>query len=508
MAEQTSTGKATATAQIGVTGLAVMGRNLARNLARHGYPVAVHNRSADKTHSLIEEHGDEGTFVPSDSMADFVASLQRPRAVIIMVKAGGPTDAVIEELIPLLDADDIVIDCGNAHYVDTRRREEALRKHGLHFVGSGVSGGEEGALLGPSIMPGGSVEAYAKLGPIFESIAAQVDGQPCCVHVGPDGAGHFVKMVHNGIEYADMQLIAEAYDLLREGLAATPAEIAGIFRHWNEGDLESFLIEITADVLAQVDAATGKPFVDVVLDQAEQKGTGRWTVQDALDLGVPITGIAEATFARSLSGHAEQRRAAQQAFGDTGGSAPSDGVDGQGLGLPADGRPDGPNPGLRDAFIEDVRNALYASKVVAYAQGFDHIQAGSTEYGWHIDPAAMATIWRGGCIIRARFLDRIREAYGNPADLPSLLVAPYFAEAVGGNVDSWRRVVAYAAQSGVPTPAFSSSLAYYDGLRRKRLPAALIQGLRDNFGAHTYRRVDMDGAFHTRWAGDKSEHPA
>jgi 6-phosphogluconate dehydrogenase len=487
--EQTSAGAQRAAAQIGVTGLAVMGRNLARNLARHGYTVAVHNRSAAKTHSLIKEHGDEGTFVPSDSIEDFVASLQRPRAVIIMVKAGPPTDAVIEELVPLLETDDIVIDCGNSHYTDTRRREESLRKHGLHFVGTGVSGGEEGALLGPSIMPGGSDEAYAKLGPIFESIAAQVDGQPCCVHVGPDGAGHFVKMVHNGIEYADMQLIAEAYDLLRERLGATPAELADIFRRWNEGDLESFLIQITAEVLAHVDAKTGKPFVDVVLDQAEQKGTGRWTVQDALDLGVPITGIAEATFARSLSGHAEQRSAAQRVFGDTGGPAPSDGVD-------------------RDAFIDDVRNALYASKVVAYAQGFDHIQAGSQEYDWHIDPAAMATIWRGGCIIRARFLNRIREAYDTTADLPTLLVAPYFAQAVGDNVDSWRRVVAYAAQSGVPTPAFSSSLAYYDGLRRKRLPAALIQGLRDNFGAHTYRRVDADGAFHTLWAGDGSEQPA
>ena len=477
-------------AEIGVTGLAVMGRNLARNLARHGYTVAVHNRSAAKTHNLIEEHGGEGNFVASDSMEDFVASLQRPRAMIIMVKAGPPTDAVIDELVPLLDPDDIIIDCGNSHYTDTRRREEALRKHGLHFVGTGVSGGEEGALHGPSIMPGGSDEAYSKLGPIFESIAAQVNGQPCCVHVGPDAAGHFVKMVHNGIEYADMQLIAEAYDLLRDRLGATPAELADIFRRWNDGDLESFLIEITADVLAHVDAATGKPFLDVVLDEAEQKGTGRWTVQDALDLGVPITGIAEATFARSLSGHTEQRAAAREVFGGHGGQPPQGDLD-------------------RDAFIDDVRNALYASKVVAYAQGFDHIQAGSREYGWNIDPAAMATIWRGGCIIRARFLDRIREAYDNTVDLPSLLVAPYFAEIVGNNVDSWRRIVAYAAQSGVPTPAFSSSLAYYDGLRRKRLPAALIQGLRDNFGAHTYRRVDMSGSFHTQWAtADRTESPA
>ena len=302
-------------ADIGVTGLAVMGRNLARNLARHGHVVSLHNRSPERTRSLVKEHGDEGTFVPSESMTGFVASLARPRAIIIMVKAGEATDAVIDELVPLLDQGDIVVDCGNAHFLDTRRREAALRAHGLHFVGCGVSGGEEGALHGPSIMPGGSAESYAKLGPIFESIAAQVDGTPCCTHVGPDGAGHFVKMVHNGIEYADMQLIAEAYDLLRAGLGAPAPRSPSIFRTWNEGDLESFLIEITAEVLAHIDAATGQPFVDVVLDQAEQKGTGRWTVQSALDLGIPITGIAEATFARSLSGHAEQRAAARQAFG-------------------------------------------------------------------------------------------------------------------------------------------------------------------------------------------------
>jgi 6-phosphogluconate dehydrogenase len=474
-------------ADIGVTGLAVMGRNLARNLARHGHVVALHNRSAERTRSLAKEHGGEGTFVPSESMADFVGSLRRPRAIIVMVKAGEATDAVINELVPLLDAGDIVIDCGNAHYTDTRRREAALREHGLHFVGCGVSGGEEGALNGPSIMPGGSPESYAKLGPIFESIAAQVDGTPCCTHVGPDGAGHFVKMVHNGIEYADMQLIAEAYDLLRAGLGGTPAEVGEIFRTWNEGDLGSFLIEITADVLAHTDAATGRPFVDVVLDQAEQKGTGRWTVQSALDLGIPITGIAEATFARALSGHADQRAAAREAFG--GEVAPL-------------------QVGDPEAFVTDVRRALYASKVIAYAQGFDHIAAGSAQYGWDVDRGAMATIWRGGCIIRARFLDRIREAYDKNPALPSLLVAPYFAVAVRDGVDSWRRVVVQAATAGLPTPAFSSSLAYYDGLRRERLPAALIQGLRDNFGAHTYRRVDADGSFHTEWAGDGQEHPA
>ena len=474
-------------ADIGVTGLAVMGRNLARNLARHGHAVALHNRSPERTSSLVKEHGDEGTFIPSESMGDFVASLSRPRAIIVMVKAGGPTDAVIDELVPLLSPGDIVVDCGNAHYLDTRRREAALREHGLHFVGCGVSGGEEGALLGPSIMPGGSPESYQKLGPIFESIAAQVDGTPCCVHVGPDGAGHFVKMVHNGIEYADMQLIAEAYDLLRAGLDATPAEIADLFRTWNEGDLESFLIEITADVLAHVDEVTGRPFIDIVLDQAEQKGTGRWTVQSALDLGIPITGIAEATFARALSGHAEQRGPAQATFGSALGSRPA---------------------GDREAFAEDVRQALYVSKVVAYAQGFDQIEAGSAEYGWDIDRGAMATIWRGGCIIRARFLNRIREAYDQPESPPSLLVDPYFARAVDQGLGAWRRIVSGAALAGIPTPAFASSLSYFDGLRRDRLPAALIQGLRDNFGAHTYRRVDRDGTFHVQWAGDRKEHEA
>jgi 6-phosphogluconate dehydrogenase len=333
-------------ADIGVTGLAVMGRNLARNLARHGYRVAVHNRTEQRTQALIAEHGDEGQFVPCHTLPDLVASLARPRAVIAMVQAGDPTDAVINDLVPLLDQGDIVIDCGNAHFMDTRRRESVLADRGLGFVGSGVSGGEEGALLGPSIMPGGSAEAYRTIGPMFEAIAARVGGTPCCVHVGPDGAGHFVKMVHNGIEYADMQLIAEAYDLLRAGLGAAPGELSEIFTTWNEGDLESFLIETTAEVLGHFDAETGKPFVDVVVDQAEQKGTGRWTVQSALELGVPIIGIAEATFARSLSGRVSQRSAARTTF-----SSALNRLE------VAD----------RDAFILDVRRALYASKVIAYA---------------------------------------------------------------------------------------------------------------------------------------------
>ncbi len=471
-------------AQIGVTGLAVMGRNLARNFARHGHRVAIHNRSYARTESLVADHSSDGSFIASKTMADFVSSLERPRRVIIMVKAGVGTDAVIEELVPLLEEGDIIIDAGNAHFPDTIRREADLKERGLHFVGTGVSGGEEGALNGPSIMPGGSRESYESLGPLLEDISAKVDGEPCCTYVGSDGAGHYVKMVHNGIEYADMQLIAEAYDLIRQVTGATAAEIGAIFKTWNSGDLESFLIEITAEVLGQVDAETGGAFVDIVLDQAEQKGTGRWTVQNALDLGVPITGIAEATFARALSGSVPQREAARAKLqAQTQEWSVQD----------------------RDGFVEDVRLALYASKVVAYSQGFDQIAAASDEYDWNIDRGAMARIWRGGCIIRARFLNRITEAYERNAELPLLLADDYFADAVGRCLAAWRRVVAGAAQNGIPTPAFSSSLAYYDGIRADRLPASLIQGQRDFFGAHTYHRTDSEGIFHTEWSGDRTE---
>jgi len=470
-------------AQIGVTGLAVMGRNLARNFARHGHTVAVHNRSVGKTKALVEEFGGEGAFLPAETPEQFVASLERPRRVMIMVKAGGPTDAVIEEFAPLLEPGDMLIDGGNAHFADTRRREKSLRERGLHFVGTGVSGGEEGALLGPSIMPGGSPESYEALGPLLEDISAKVDGTPCCTHVGPDGAGHFVKMVHNGIEYSDMQLIAEAYDLLRHGAGLEPAQIADVFRQWNTGRLDSYLIEITAEVLAHTDAS-GRPFVDVVVDQAEQKGTGRWTVQIALDLGVPVSGIAEAVFARSLSGSAGLRQASRGLPGPT--AAKLSGSDAESL-------------------VADVEQALYASKIVAYAQGFNQIQAGSAEYDWNINAGAMATIWRGGCIIRAKFLDRIRAAYDADANLPTLLVDDHFKDAVEGAQDAWRGVVATAARLGIPAPGFSTALAYYDGLRAERLPAALVQGQRDFFGAHTYRRVDKDGTFHTLWGGDRSE---
>jgi 6-phosphogluconate dehydrogenase len=472
-------------AQIGVTGLAVMGRNLARNFARHGHAVALHNRTYSRTKELVAEFGSEGTFLPSETAEDFVQSLERPRRVVIMVKAGKPTDDVIEEFAPLLEPGDMLIDAGNAHFQDTRRREAALKDRGLHFVGTGVSGGEEGALHGPSIMPGGSAESYESLGPLLEDISAKVDGEPCCVHVGPDGAGHFVKMVHNGIEYADMQLIAEAYDLLRQVGGHAPGEIADIFSGWNSGRLGSYLIEITAEVLRQNDPESGKPLVDVILDQAEQKGTGRWTVQSALDLGVPVSGIAESVFARALSGDAVTRKAA--------------------AGLPGPSATAGAGG---DDLQADVEQALFASKIVAYAQGFQQIQAASQEYGWAIDPGAMAKIWRAGCIIRAKFLEYIRAAYDKSPDLPTLLVDDYFQDAVSGAQQAWRRVVALAAQQGIPSPGFASALAYYDGLRAQRLPAALIQGQRDFFGAHTYRRVDKDGAFHLLWAGDRSEVPA
>ncbi|WP_288420106.1 NADP-dependent phosphogluconate dehydrogenase [uncultured Microbacterium sp.] len=474
-------------ANIGVVGLAVMGSNLARNLAsREGNTVAVYNRSRAKTDELVAEHPEAG-FVPAFSYEEFAASLQKPRAAIIMVKAGRPTDAVIESLVEVFEPGDIIVDGGNALFTDTIRREKAVRETGINFVGMGVSGGEEGALLGPSIMPGGSDESWVTLGPILTSIAAVAEGEPCVTHVGHNGAGHFVKMVHNGIEYADMQLIAEAYDLIRRGTGKTPAEIADVFAEWNRGELESYLIEITAEVLRQVDADTGKPLVDVILDQAGAKGTGAWTVQTALSLGVPVSGIAEATFARSLSSHPEQREVSRDLPG------------------PADDAQQSWTVEDPDAFIEKIRLALYASKIVAYSQGFDEIRAGAAEYDWNIDLGAVSKIWRGGCIIRAQFLNRIADAYDTEADLPVLLTAPYFVEALQRAQTAWREVVATSARVGIPAPAFSSSLAYYDGLRADRLPAALIQGQRDFFGAHTYKRVDKEGTFHTLWSGDRTE---
>ncbi len=476
-------------AQIGVVGMAVMGSNLARNFASKGHTVAIYNRSPEKTRAVIAEHGNEGTFIAAETISDFVASLERPRKAIIMVQAGAATDAVIDQLVGAMDDGDIIIDGGNALFTDTIRREKDVSRRGRHFVGAGISGGEEGALHGPSIMPGGPAESWETLGPLLEDIAASVDGSPCVAHIGPDGAGHFVKMVHNGIEYADMQVIGEAYHLLRYGAGIEPAELAEIFSVWNSGDLDSYLIEITAEVLRHVDKRTGAPLIDVIVDAAGQKGTGRWTVKEALDLGVPVTAIGEAVFARALSSALAQREAAQSAELPTGDVATLDE-----LGI------------AREDFIEDVRRALYASKLVAYAQGFDEINAGSQEYGWDIKPGELARIWRGGCIIRAKFLNRITDAYERNPELPSLLLDPYFkSELESGLIDAWRKVVTTATRLGLPVPVFASSLSYYDSLRAQRLPAALIQGQRDFFGAHTYRRVDLEGTFHTAWSGDKEE---
>jgi 6-phosphogluconate dehydrogenase len=475
-------GTSKAVANIGVVGLAVMGSNLARNLAsREGNTVAVYNRTYARTKELVSEHPD-ANFVASESIDDFVASLAKPRTAIIMVQAGAGTDAVIDQLVERFEPGDIIVDGGNANFHDTIAREKRISPTGIHFVGAGISGGEEGALRGPSIMPGGSAESYRTLGPILASIAAVAEGEPCVTHVGTDGAGHFVKMIHNGIEYADMQLIAEAYDLLRTVGGLEPTAIADVFAEWNKGSLESYLIEITAEVLRQVDAATGKPFVDIVLDQAGSKGTGVWTVQNALDLGIPVGGIAEAVFARAVSAKPAQREAVQRVVT----SRPT-------------------TQEIDSSFADDVAKALYASKVVAYAQGFDAIIAGAEKYGWNIHKDQIAKIWRGGCIIRAQFLNRIAEAYDENPNIATLLEAPYFAQAVADGEAAWRRVVATAALSGVPIPGFGAALSYYDSLAVKRLPAALVQGQRDFFGAHTYKRVDKDGTFHTLWSGDRTE---
>jgi 6-phosphogluconate dehydrogenase len=467
----------------GLTGLATMGANLARNIAHHDIPVAVHNRTAARTEKFMQEHGTEGPLSGHQSVADWVGALERPRVLMSMVKAGEAVDAVIDEVTPHLDRGDVLIDGGNSLFRDTQRRNSALAKVGIHFFGVGVSGGEEGALNGPSIMPGGDQKAYDEhVKPILETIAAEVDGTPCCTWVGPDGAGHYVKMVHNGIEYADMQLIAESYDLLRHGVGLEVPEIAERFKAWNDSELESFLIEISARVLSTTDETTGKPLVDVILDAAEQKGTGRWTAQDALELGVPLTGITEAVFARALSALKDERVAAADRLAGPGSAAEGD-----------------------ESLAEDLEHALYASKIVSYAQGFAQMAAAADNEGWDIDLGAMATIWRGGCIIRARFLDRIREAYDAEPELANLMLADFFQEALAKAQDPWRRVVGRAAELGIPTPAFSSSLAYYDGYRRSRGPASLIQGLRDLFGAHTYRRVDREGTFHIAWSGDGHE---
>jgi 6-phosphogluconate dehydrogenase len=488
-----------AASEIGLIGLAVMGQNLALNIADHGFQISVYNRTTSKMEAFVAENPDTpGGLVGCKTLEGFVQSLKRPRKVIILVQAGWATDKVIEGLVPLMEEGDIIIDGGNAKWDDTIRREKELTEKGLRFIGSGVSGGEEGARFGPSLMPGGTPEAWKYLEPVWTAIAAKVDpvtgkplegatpGKPveggfsCTAYIGPDGAGHYVKMVHNGIEYGDMQMICEAYDLMQNVLGLSPAEMGDIFAAWNEGDLDSFLIEITADILKQVDPVTGKPFVDIVLDTAGQKGTGKWTSVNALDMGTPAPTVAEAVFARCLSAVKEERVAAAKILKG----------------------PDAPAfTGDKTAMVEAIREALYASKICSYAQGFQLMAYAQKEYGWTLNFGEIAQIFRGGCIIRAKFLQKITEAFERDADLANLLLDPYFSEAIHRAQKSWRKVVALAAEHGVPVPTFSSALSYYDGYRSPRLPQNLLQAQRDYFGAHTYERTDQPRGqfYHIDW---------
>ena len=463
--------------QIGVIGLAVMGKNLALNIESKGYSVAVYNRSREKTDEFLEEAKGKN-IVGTYSIEEFVNALEKPRKILLMVKAGAPTDATIEQLKPYLEKGDILIDGGNTYFKDTQRRNKELAELGIHFIGTGVSGGEEGALKGPSIMPGGQKEAHELVRPIFEAIAAKVDGEPCTTYIGPDGAGHYVKMVHNGIEYGDMQLIAEAYFLLKHVLGMEANELHEVFADWNKGELNSYLIEITADIFTKIDEETGKPLVDVILDKAGQKGTGKWTSQNALDLGVPLPIITESVFARFISAMKDERVKASKVL-----SGPAV----------------KPFEGDRAHFIEAVRRALYMSKICSYAQGFAQMKAASDEYDWNLRYGDIAMIFRGGCIIRAQFLQKIKEAYDRDPALSNLLLDPYFQDIVERYQDALREIVATAAMRGIPVPGFASALAYYDSYRTAVLPANLIQAQRDYFGAHTYERVDKEGIFHTEW---------
>ncbi|GAB7057589.1 NADP-dependent phosphogluconate dehydrogenase [Paenibacillus sp. YK5] len=463
--------------QVGVIGLAVMGKNLALNIESRGFSVSVYNRSREKTDALLSESPGR-RLVGTYSIEEFVASLEKPRKILIMVQAGKATDDTINQLIPHLEQGDIIIDGGNAFFPDTQRRNKELQAHGLRFIGTGVSGGEEGALKGPAIMPGGQKDAYELVAPILTAISAKVNGDPCCTYIGPDGAGHYVKMVHNGIEYGDMQLICEAYQLLKDVLGVNTRELHEIFADWNKGELDSYLIEITADIFTKYDQETGKPMVDVILDSAGQKGTGKWTSQSALDLGVPLSIITESVFSRFLSAMKEERVAASKVL-------------------------NGPKlavfEGDRKEFIEAVRKALYASKICSYAQGFAQMRAASEEYGWDLQYGNIAMIFRGGCIIRARFLQNIKDAYDRNPELKNLLLDEYFKGIVENYQEAWRTVVATAISRGIPVPAFASALAYYDSYRTERLPANLLQAQRDYFGAHTFKRVDKEGTFHYQW---------
>lgn len=463
---------------IGLIGLAVMGENLVLNLESKGFTVAVYNRTTKVTEDFAANRAKGKNIVPTTTMEEFVGALKRPRKAMIMVKAGGPVDAVIGQLVPLLEEGDIIVDGGNSLWTDTQRREKELREKGIHYVGCGVSGGEEGALKGPSMMPGGSKESWEAVGPIFRKIAAQVDGEPCCRHMGPDGAGHYVKMVHNGIEYGDMQLICEAYAILKDVLGMEAPELHEVFAEWNSGELNSYLIEITERIFTRIDPDTGKPLVDVILDKAGQKGTGKWTVGSAIDLGVVVSTINSAVEARVVSSMKSERVAASKE-------------------LPA------PAPvefkGDRKSLIEAVRDALYASKIVSYAQGMDLLGAAGRANGWDLNFGDIATIWRGGCIIRAQFLNRIKEAYERDPRLKNLLLDSFFRSIIEKTQANWRLAVAAAIERGIAVPAFSASLAYYDSYRAERLPSNLLQAQRDFFGAHTYERIDKEGVFHTEW---------
>lgn len=465
------------TQQIGVIGLAVMGKNLAMNIESRGYTVSVYNRSREKTDEMLSETTGKN-IVGTYTLEEFVNSLEKPRKILLMVKAGAATDATIEQLKPLLDKGDIVIDGGNTFFVDTQRRNKELSELGIHFIGTGVSGGEEGALRGPSIMPGGQKEAHALVAPIFEAISAKVNGEPCTTYIGPDGAGHYVKMVHNGIEYGDMQLICEAYFLMKHTLGLSAQEFHEVFSEWNKGELDSYLIEITADIFIKIDEETGKPLVDLILDTAGQKGTGKWTSQSALDLGVPLPIITESVFARFISAMKDERVAASKLL-------------------------KGPEAkqftGDKAAFIEAVRKALYMSKIVSYAQGFAQMRAASEEYNWDLQYGDIAMIFRGGCIIRAQFLQKIKDAYDRDPGLKNLLLDPYFKEIVESYQAALREIIGVSVQNGVPVPCFSAALSYFDSYRLETLPANLLQAQRDYFGAHTYQRTDKEGIFHTEW---------
>jgi 6-phosphogluconate dehydrogenase len=477
-----------AVSDVGLIGLAVMGENLALNIESRGYPISVYNRTTSKVDDFLKGPANGKKVTGTRSPEEFVASIKRPRKIIIMVKAGKAVFETVRQLLPLLEPGDVIMDGGNSLFTDSELLAAEVEAKGIHFLGTGISGGEEGALKGPSIMPGGTKQAYEILGPILNKISAKVDGDDCCAYIGKGGAGHFVKMVHNGIEYGDMQLICEAYNILRHGLGLSVEELQQTFTEWNKGDLDSFLIEITSKILGFKDSATGKPMVDVIQDKAGQKGTGKWTIISALDFGIPVSTMSEAVFARCISALKSERVEAAKILKGPSAKIQKD----------------------KKAFIEAVRDSLYASKVCSYAQGFALMSAVSKDKGWDLNLGSCAMIWRGGCIIRARFLQRIKDAYDKNSKLANLLLDPYFSEVLTRTQANWRQVVSESALAGIPTPTFSASLAYYDSYRSERLPANLLQAQRDYFGSHTYERIDQPAGkfFHLDWVGDKKQYEA